>query len=184
MQRILLLDNYDSFTYNLSHYLEGEGAMVDVVLNDQFDKSTLDLYDKVVLSPGPGLPIYSGSMMEVIELSDGIRPVLGVCLGMQAIAEYLGGSLYNQKVVKHGVSENVQIHESILFRGLPEEIEVGLYHSWAVNTEGDFNIISNSKEGVIMAIENKLKNFYGVQFHPESILTQEGKRIIENFLSL
>ncbi len=184
MQRILLLDNYDSFTYNLSHYLEAEGAAVDVVLNDQFDSSTLELYDKVVLSPGPGLPSDSGALMDVIRLSDGIRPVFGVCLGMQAIAEFLGGSLYNQEVVKHGVAEMIQLETSLLFQGVPSEIEVGLYHSWAVNIEGDFEVISKSNEGVIMAIENKSKNFYGVQFHPESILTPQGKEIIKNFLSL
>lgn len=184
MQRILLLDNYDSFTYNLSHYLEAEGVAVDVVLNDQFDPSTLDLYNKVVLSPGPGLPVDSGALMEVIRLSDGVRPVFGVCLGMQAIAEYLGGSLYNQEAVKHGVAEMIQIEPSLLFLGIPSEIEVGLYHSWAVNTEGNFDVISKSNEDVIMAIENKSKNFYGVQFHPESILTPHGKEIIKNFLSL
>tara|TARA_B110000305_G_scaffold97003_1_gene109356 strand:- start:860 stop:1414 length:555 start_codon:yes stop_codon:yes gene_type:complete len=184
LQRILLLDNYDSFTYNLCHYLEAEGAVVDVVLNDQLNCSTLDLYDKIVLSPGPGLPMDSGDLMEVIRLSDGVRPVFGVCLGMQAMAEYLGGSLYNQKQVKHGVGEKIQLESSLLFQGFPSEIDVGLYHSWAVNTEGDFEVISRSRQNVIMAIENKSKNFYGVQFHPESILTPLGKGIIKNFLNL
>lgn len=158
--------------------------MVDVVLNDQLDCSTLDLYDKVVLSPGPGLPVDSGALMEVIRLSDGIRPVFGVCLGMQAIAEYLGGTLYNQKQVKHGVCEIIQIESSLLFQGFPSQIEVGLYHSWAVNAEGDFEVISKSSKNIIMAIENKSKNFYGVQFHPESILTPRGKWVIKNFLNL
>ncbi|NRA12576.1 MAG: aminodeoxychorismate/anthranilate synthase component II [Crocinitomicaceae bacterium] len=184
MQRILLLDNYDSFTYNLSHYLEAEGVQVDVVLNDQFDTSTINLYDKVVLSPGPGLPATSGGMMEVIRLSDGARPVLGVCLGMQALAEYLGGSLYNQAHVKHGVAELIQIEPSQIFQGLPSEIEVGLYHSWAVNVHGEFDVIASSGLDVVMAIENKSKQLYGVQFHPESILTQYGKEIIKNFLNL
>lgn len=184
MQRILLLDNYDSFTYNLSHYITGEGAEVDVVLNDKIDCSALDRYDKIVLSPGPGLPKDSGKLMEVIQLSAGIRPVLGVCLGMQGMVQFLGGELYNQNQVRHGVMELIQIGDSDLFRGLEDAIEVGLYHSWAVKDEGDFEVIATTKEDVIMAIQNKSKKMYGVQFHPESILTKGGKEIIRNFLSL
>lgn len=184
MQRILLLDNYDSFTYNLSHYIVGEGARVDVLLNDEIDCSTLDVYDKVVLSPGPGLPKDSGKLMEVIQKSVGIRPILGVCLGMQGIVEHLGGELYNQSTVKHGVSEIINLQESQLFTGLETEIEVGLYHSWAVKETGDFDIVASSRNNIVMAIQNEEKALYGVQFHPESILTPNGKEIIRNFLQL
>ena len=184
MQRILLLDNYDSFTYNLCHFLEAEGVVVDVVLNNQFDCSNLDLYDKIVLSPGPGLPAESGVMNEVIRLSIGKTPILGVCLGMQALAESLGGVLYNQVQVKHGVSELIDLYESSLFTDLPKSIEVGLYHSWAVKDGGDFNVTSKSKNNVVMSLENINKKVYGVQFHPESILTSHGKEIIKNFLNI
>lgn len=184
MKRILLLDNYDSFTYNLSHYISGEGVEVDVILNDEIDCSTLARYDKIVLSPGPGLPIESGRLNEVIELSAGLCPILGVCLGMQAMAEYLGGELYNQNIVKHGVSESIHIQESKLFIGLEQDIEVGLYHSWAVREEGDFNIIAKSETNIVMAIENISKQMYGVQFHPESVLTPNGRKIIRNFLEI
>jgi len=184
LQRILLLDNYDSFTYNLSHYIEAEGAKVDVVLNDQIDCLLLDMYDKIILSPGPGLPNDSGRLMEVIRLSVGERPVLGVCLGMQGLIEYLGGELYNQNKVKHGVSEFIQLKNSSLFDGLPETIEVGLYHSWAGDESGDYKVTARSDQGTVMAMENVSKQLYGVQFHPESILTPQGKEIIQNFLSL
>lgn len=184
MKRILLLDNYDSFTYNLLHYIEAAGVEVDVILNDKIDCSTLDHYDQVILSPGPGVPVNAGKLMEVIELCAGVRPVLGVCLGMQAIAEYLGGSLFNQDEVKHGVAETIQIQESKLFTGLEPKIEVGLYHSWAIHEEGDFSIIGQSTANIVMAIENTSKQMYGVQFHPESILTPNGREIIANFLNL
>lgn len=184
MQRILLIDNYDSFTHNLSHYLEGEGVHVDVVLNDQFDRTSLDQYDKIVLSPGPGLPKDAGVLLDVIRLAAGKKPVLGVCLGMQAIAEFLGGHLFNQEVVRHGVAEVIEVYDSILFKGLSSEIEVGLYHSWAIDADGDYQVSAKSKNGIIMALENVDQKLYGVQFHPESILTKDGRAILRNFLRI
>jgi len=158
---------------------------VDVIDNDAIDLDSIQDYDKIVLSPGPGLPRNSGRLMEVIKRADSKIPVLGVCLGMQAIAEYLDGELYNQNQVKHGVQEKIELGVSPLFEGLNENIEVGLYHSWAIKQgKGDFQIIATSMHHVPMAIQNEARMFYGVQFHPESIMTPEGKRIIENFLHL
>lgn len=182
---ILLIDNYDSFTYNLYHYLEELGATVDVCMNDSINLEGISDYDAVVLSPGPGLPEDAGELLSVIEACKGHIPVFGVCLGMQALAQDLGGEIYNQKTVKHGVHETVRIDHSALFNGLEDEIEVGLYHSWAVRPDkGDFNVTAVSLSGVVMALENKGFKFYGVQFHPESIMTPAGKTILMNFLDL
>ena len=187
MQRILLLDNYDSFTYNLEHYLSSQEVKVDVVRNDELNgvDAICDKYDKMVISPGPGLPREAKGMMELIKMVHGKIPVLGVCLGMQAIAEFLGGELYNQKEVKHGVEETITIVESPLFEGLQSEINVGLYHSWSVlEGKGDFEITARTKNGVIMAIQNLASKMHGVQFHPESVMTPDGMQIIQNFLNL
>ncbi|NVK65151.1 MAG: aminodeoxychorismate/anthranilate synthase component II [Flavobacteriales bacterium] len=183
MQRILLLDNFDSFTYNLEHYLTGLGMSVDVKRNNE-SISTIDTYDKIVLSPGPGLPSDAGHMKEFLERVDSKIPVLGVCLGMQAIAELCGGTLYNQEEVKHGVSEKIRCESSVLFQDLPSEISVGLYHSWAIEEKGEFTVTARSESGVIMAIENISRKLYGVQFHPESVMTPNGKDILHNFLKL
>ncbi len=184
MKPVLLLDNYDSFTYNLEHLLKGLGAEVTTVRNDDLIESIAD-YSHIVLSPGPGLPRHAGNMMDVIRLAhDQKIPVLGVCLGMQAIAEYLGGHLYNQNNVKHGVSELIELEDVPLFDGLGDKLEVGLYHSWAVHMEGDFDIIAWSKSGVVMALQNIQSKMVGVQFHPESIMTPGGKEILANFLKM
>lgn len=183
MQQILLLDNFDSFTYNLKHYLVGLGCSVHVVRNN-VENLLLNDFDKIVLSPGPGLPDQAGIMMELIAEVDGKIPILGVCLGMQAIAEHLGGEIYNQEKVKHGVQENINCEDSILFDGLPNNIEVGLYHSWAVREHSKYTVTAKSDAGVIMAIENPEKKLFGVQFHPESVMTPEGRRILSNFLKL
>ena len=182
MKRILLLDNYDSFTYNLEHMLRGLGNEVITVRNDAFDGKLLD-YSHVVISPGPGVPSQAGSTMELIRLSSGKIPVLGVCLGMQAIAEYLGGSIYNQPMVKHGVAEVIRIEDVPFFNDMAPRIEVGLYHSWAVSEEGDFEVIARSEGGVIMAIQHKALKMVGVQFHPESIMTVNGKQVLKNFIT-
>lgn len=155
--------------------------LVDVKRNNE-TISTIDMYDKIVLSPGPGLPNEAGGMMNLIGKVDSKIPVLGVCLGMQAIAEYSGGTLYNQKEVKHGVAEKIRCEASLLFKDLPSEMEVGLYHSWAVEGNGEFAVTARSESGVVMAIENQERKFYGVQFHPESIMTPNGKDILHNFL--
>lgn len=155
--------------------------LVDVKRNNE-SISTIDIYDKIVLSPGPGLPKEAGVMMDLIRQVDSKIPVLGVCLGTQAIAEYCGSSLYNQKEVKHGVAEKIRCEASLLFKDLPSVMEVGLYHSWAVEENGEFAVTARSESGVVMAIENQERKFYGVQFHPESIMTPNGKDILHNFL--
>lgn len=178
-----MLDNYDSFTYNLAHYFEAIGVELDVVRNDVVDID-LNRYGGVVLSPGPGLPVDAGKMMGVIKSCDSKIPVLGVCLGMQGIAIYLGGELYNLKEVKHGVSEVARIQGGELFEGIEGNMNVGLYHSWAIAADkGDFTLTAFSENGVVMAMENSARKFYGVQFHPESIMTEHGKEILANFLS-
>ncbi len=184
--KILLLDNYDSFTYNLVHYIEGFDVEVDVVFNDCVNLSEIKHYDKIVLSPGPGLPKDSGKLMDVISLYADSKPMLGVCLGFQALVEYFGGSLYNQETVKHGVAEYASFDQhSKLFAQTESKFKVGLYHSWAVN-KIDFppalKITALSENGVIMAFEHKTRAIAGVQFHPESILSSHGKKIVENFI--
>ncbi len=184
MKPVLLLDNYDSFTYNLEHLLIGLGVEVVTVRNDDSIGSIED-YSHIVLSPGPGLPRHAGNMMSILQLAHSQQiPILGVCLGMQAIAEYLGGHLYNQNSVKHGVSELIELENVPLFNELESQIEVGLYHSWAIHEEGDFEVIARSKSKVIMALQNTGFNMYGVQFHPESIMTPKGNKIVENFIRM
>jgi anthranilate synthase component 2 len=138
-------------------------------------------YDGVVLSPGPGLPETSGALVPFVNKYLGKIPILGVCLGMQALAIELGGELYNQDIVKHGVQEAIAVRKSTLFRKSDENFLVGLYHSWAI-TDGDYQITSVAKSGAAMSLENKLKRCYGVQFHPESIMTPKGKEVLLNFL--
>lgn len=184
--KVLLLDNYDSFTYNLLHYLEGFDAEVTVVFNDQFDLNTLHHFDRIVLSPGPGLPFEAGKMMEVISRAHQTIPIFGVCLGFQAIVEFLDGSLYNQEIVKHGVAEFITIDPtSKLFKETPTRFKVGLYHSWAANYHdfpSSLKISAKSENDVIMAFEHEKLPLAGVQFHPESILSENGKKIVENFI--
>lgn len=182
MQHILLVDNYDSFTYNLAHYLEGMDVRLTICYNDEIDLTTLSEFDAVVLSPGPGLPKKAGQMPELVRRILGEIPVLGVCLGMQCLAEHLGGELYNQMKVKHGVEEMIYLEDSLLFLGLERKIQVGLYHSWAVQEVGDFRVTSRSAENRIMSLENLDKKCFGVQFHPESIMTPQGTQILQNFV--
>lgn len=183
MKQILLLDNYDSFTFNLQHYLLSLGVKVDVVRNDE-EIDNLSKYDGIVISPGPGLPKEAGSLMQVLSKVHGKVPVFGVCLGMQAMCEFLGGELYNQQHVKHGVQELIDVESGVLFKDIDSEIKVGLYHSWAIDDSGDYKVLARSKSGVIMAIENEFSKFYGVQFHPESIMTTDGMKIVKNFIDL
>ena len=159
---------------------------VDVLRNDEVSLERINDYDKIVLSPGPGMPADAGMMPELITRYTGKTPILGVCLGMQGIAEYFGGRLYNQTVVRHGVSTIITTtEESLLFRELPRQFEVGLYHSWAVtDLPNSLRVSATSQEEVIMAIECADQRIYGVQFHPESILTQCGKEILRNFVLL
>jgi len=157
---------------------------VIVKRNNEITLEEVDEYDKIILSPGPGLPKDAGRMLEVIKMYSLKKPILGVCLGMQGIAQVFGGELYNQDRVRHGVTTTIRTAPgSLLFKDLPSEIQVGLYHSWAVNgLTKDFIITALSDENVIMAIEHSYLPIYGVQFHPESILTKYGKEMLQNFI--
>jgi anthranilate synthase component II len=186
--KILMLDNYDSFTYNLVQYIEEIiGGSITVCRNDEITISEVDAFDTIILSPGPGLPSEAGILMELIKKYAETKNILGVCLGQQAIGEAFGGTLSNLEKVYHGVATKIKITEpnELLFRGLDTEIEVGRYHSWVVNTS-DFpktlDITALDHNGQIMALRHKKLNVRGVQFHPESIMTQDGKQMLRNFL--
>jgi anthranilate synthase component 2 len=186
--KILVLDNYDSFTYNLVHLIEKLGCtQVDVYRNDRISLEDVAVYDKILLSPGPGIPKESGILPELVRIYSPVKSILGVCLGLQAIGEVFGGKLVNLPEVFHGVSMDVQVikKEDILFRGLPETFKVGRYHSWAVSNE-DFpsclDITAIDGNGTIMALSHKVYDVRAVQFHPESVLTPDGEIIIRNWL--
>ena len=184
---IVIIDNYDSFTYNLSHQLKALGVQVDVVRNDAFQMSRLEPYDKIVLSPGPGIPEEAGLLNDVIRRYAGRKPILGVCLGHQAIAEVFGGRLENLRTVYHGVQTPTHIiNHDYLFEHLPETFEAGRYHSWVVSRSGlpdCLEVSAISDNGHIMALRHRTYDVRGIQFHPESILTPEGARILQNWLN-
>ena len=187
MIRIALIDNYDSFTYNLSHLVKELGAGVDVYRNDQFELSQLKTYDKILLSPGPGIPSEAGLLMNVIRTYQDSKPILGVCLGHQAIGEVFGARLENLSEVFHGVMSPCHItsEDEYLFRGLSRDIEVGRYHSWVVSKDGlpdCLEITSVSDEGQIMSLRHKEFDIRGIQYHPESVLTAVGRDIIKNWI--
>lgn len=186
MKNILIIDNYDSFTYNLVHYLEDLNAKVTVYRNDEFDIDELKKFDKILLSPGPGIPKEAGLLLDVIKKYASSKSILGICLGQQAIGEVFGGSLVNLEKVYHGVSSKVKVtKDDSLFNDLPAEFEVGRYHSWVINPDDfpeDLEITSVDENGEIMSIRHKNFDIKGVQFHPESILTPNGKKILENWL--
>lgn len=183
---IAIIDNYDSFTYNLSHIVKESGAQVTVLRNDRFELAELDAYDKFILSPGPGIPEEAGLLLDVIRCYADKRPILGVCLGHQAIAEVFGAHLINLSSVYHGIQTPCHLSgNDYLFSGLPETISVGRYHSWIVSRQNFpdcLEITATSDEGSIMAIRHKTLDIRGIQFHPESILTPDGKTIINNWL--
>lgn len=185
--KILLFDNYDSFTYNLVHVIKSLGyENVDVYRNDKIELSQINQYDKIILSPGPGLPSEAGLMMQLIKEYAEKKSILGVCLGHQAIAEHFGATLENIPTVFHGVQTAIKIMgDDNIFAGLPNEILAGRYHSWIVsktNFPDELEIIAEDNAGTIMALKHKKYNLHGVQFHPESILTPDGAHIIQNFL--
>lgn len=192
MQRIVIIDNYDSFTYNLSHLLKEAGADVTVVRNDQFQLQELQQFDKIVLSPGPGIPAEAGLLLSVIRTYAPTKPILGVCLGHQAIGEVFGASLLNLDDVVHGVATPCRIVASDpIFDGLLNKITVGRYHSWVVSPEefpACLEVTAVSDDGgpapTIMALRHRQYEVHGIQFHPESVLTPEGKIIIKNFLAI
>lgn len=185
--RILLLDNYDSFTWNLQHQLVLH-APVDVVRNDAITVDEAARYDRILLSPGPGLPAEAGIMMDLLRKLMSSHPILGVCLGMQGIVEACGGSLFNQARVMHGVAvpcTAVAPHDP-LFHGLPERFAVGLYHSWAAEPDtlpDELRVTARSAQGVIMAVRHARLPVCGVQFHPESVLTPQGAQILGNWVA-
>ncbi|MDC7176790.1 aminodeoxychorismate/anthranilate synthase component II, partial [Bacteroides cellulosilyticus] len=176
--KTVIIDNYDSFTYNLAHLVKELGAEVDVLRNDKFELEELEKYDKIILSPGPGIPEEAGLLLEVIRTYAGRKPILGVCLGEQAIGQAFGGKLTNLSEVFHGIQTNVKIkNKDYIFSGLPTEIPVGRYHSWVVDTEGfpeELVITAISSEGQIMALKHREYDVHGIQFHPESVLTPDG----------
>lgn len=186
--RILLLDNYDSFTFNLAQLLE-ESRLCDfeIIKNDEIEISQVNKFDKILLSPGAGLPHEAGKMNEVIDYFYDKKPILGVCLGMQAIAEYFGATLMNLPNVLHGQAKKIKIDlEDKIYKDLENEIIVGLYHSWSVshlNFPENLIITGISMENIIMSISHKKYDICGVQFHPESYLTKYGEKIIENWIN-
>ena len=186
--KIVIIDNYDSFTYNLSHLVKALGAEVTVLRNDQFQLSDLEPYSKIILSPGPGIPSEAGLLLDVIRTYAGRKPILGVCLGHQAIGEVFGARLQNLSDVFHGVATPCQITcDDALFSGISRHITVGRYHSWVVATDGlpdCLEVTAVSDEGQIMALRHRTLNVRGIQFHPESVLTPDGKQMLQNWLFL
>jgi len=187
--KILVFDNYDSFTYNLVQIIEQiVGSEVDVFRNDKIALEDIEKYDKIILSPGPGIPEEAGILLEVIKKYAPTKSIFGVCLGQQAIAEAFGGSLINLSEIYHGVAtESFQTNAHNIFNSLPETLEVGRYHSWAVNPDdfpAELEITSVDKNGMIMSLKHKTYDVHAVQYHPESILTPDGRNILENFLKL
>ena len=184
--KTVIIDNYDSFTYNLAHLVSELGSEVAVFRNDCFSLGELAFYDKIILSPGPGIPKEAGLLMEVIESYAQRKPILGVCLGHQAIGECFGARLENLKEVYHGIaSEGTQLENDYIFKGLPKRIVMGRYHSWVVSQEkfpDCLEVTAISDDGQIMGLRHKDYDVHGIQFHPESILTPMGKEIVGNFL--
>lgn len=187
---ILVIDNYDSFTYNLVHILESfDGVEVTVVKNDEVDFEAMDGFHKVVLSPGPGIPSEAGLLMPFLARFAESKPILGVCLGHQAIAEHFGGTLVNLSKVYHGIATLCQVQSGFegkgLFAGLPTEFEIGRYHSWVASQENFPHVLAVTavdESGLVMAFQHKTLPVTGVQFHPESVLTPQGKQMLENWV--
>ena len=186
MKKILVIDNYDSFTYNLVHYLEDLNCEVTVYRNDEFDIEEIAGFNKILLSPGPGIPEEAGLLKEVIRKYGATKSILGVCLGQQAIGEVFGGTLSNLDEVYHGVATMIKtvVDDESLFEGLGNEFEVGRYHSWVVdpNLPDVLEATSFDENGQVMSLRHKTFDVRGVQFHPESVLTPNGKKILENWV--
>lgn len=185
--RILVFDNYDSFTYNVVHAVKSLGySNVEVHRNDKIALEDIAAFDKIILSPGPGIPSESGILLDVIKTYAPTKSIFGICLGEQAIGEAFGATLVNLPEVYHGISSDIDIvKEDVLFEEMPTKIKVGRYHSWAVNKEGlpdCLEVTAETEDGMVMALRHKTYDVRGVQFHPESVLTPMGKQIIANFL--
>lgn len=187
MKKVLVIDNYDSFTYNLVHYLEDLNCDVTVVRNDKLVLEDVEPFDKIVLSPGPGIPDEAGLLKPIIEKYAATKSIFGVCLGQQAIGEVFGGSLENLDEVYHGVATNVTISvdDEYIFEDLEKDIEVGRYHSWVVspNLPNSLEATSFDANGQVMSLRHKTYDVRGVQYHPESVLTPDGKKILENWVN-
>ena len=185
--RVLLLDNYDSFTYNLRHYVESFGVECSVVRNDAVDLAMVSEFDKVMISPGPGLPKDSGRLMEFIDRCVEHKPLLGICLGLQGITEHFNGSIFKMKNVAHGVALECKVIDDseYMFKDIPRKFNAGMYHSWAVKESklpSDLLVTARGENGLVMAIRHVTLDVRGLQFHPESIMTVHGKRMIGNWL--
>ena len=185
--KILVFDNYDSFTYNLVQYLEkATAAKVDVVRNDKIPLGEINKYDKILLSPGPGLPAEAGILMELIREYAPKKSILGICLGQQAIGEVFGGKLTNLDSVYHGVATEMEVvKEDVLFKGIPKKFKGGRYHSWVVDEQNfpvDLEITVKDENGYVMGLRHKKYDVRGLQFHPESILTEHGLQMIKNWV--
>ncbi len=187
--KILVIDNYDSFTYNLVHAIKKiTGQQVDVYRNDEISLEEIEKYDKIVLSPGPGIPEEAGLLLDIIKEYAPKKSMLGVCLGHQAIGEAFGGELHNMNRVLHGIATPIKLtgNKSVIFNELPETFDVGRYHSWIVKSDNlpeCFEVTSYDADGLIMSIRHKEFDVQGVQFHPESVLTPMGEKMIENWLN-
>ncbi|WP_461448565.1 anthranilate synthase component II [Mucilaginibacter sp.] len=190
MKNILIIDNYDSFTYNLVHLVNEIGLQCDVWRNDKFDIDDVDAFDKIILSPGPGIPSEAGLLLDVIRKYSPNKSIFGVCLGQQAIAEVFGGELYNLKQPMHGIATPIKVTDDKeqLFIGLPERFKVGRYHSWVVDEKSVPEILTvtaiDEEDNSVMALRHKEYDVRGVQFHPESILTEFGKEMMANWIGV
>ena len=185
--KILVLDNYDSFTYNLVYIVRqlGYGAQMDVFRNDKISLEDVANYDKILLSPGPGVPSEAGIMPDLLKRYSSTKSILGVCLGHQAIGEAFGGSLTNLSEVLHGVASPVTIQKDLLFEQIPDTFSIGRYHSWVIDESTlspDLEVIARTPDRQIMAVRHRQYRVRGVQFHPESILTQYGVQLMKNWL--
>jgi len=183
---VLVIDNYDSFVYNLVHYLEELNCVVTVRRNDELDLDEVEKYDKILLSPGPGIPDEAGLLKAIVEKYAPTKSILGVCLGQQAIGEVFGGKLVNLESVYHGIATKIKrcVDDEVLFEGLEKEFEVGRYHSWVVekNLPHCLEATSYDHNGQVMSLRHRAFDVKGVQFHPESVLTPDGKKMIENWV--
>ncbi len=190
MKQVLLIDNYDSFTYNLVHAIEEILTQkIEVVNNDKIYLEEVEAYDYIILSPGPGLPDESGKLLDIIARYKSSKKIFGVCLGLQAIGEVYGGKLKNLNKVYHGIQSQVfkTSSPSILYEGVGDDFEAGRYHSWVLDQENipkELLITAKDENGTIMSIEHKTDSVYGVQYHPESFMTKVGMRILSNFFKL
>ena len=186
--RLLIVDNYDSFTFNLKHMCESYVSSVNVVRNDEISINDISFFDKIIISPGPGLPLDAGISVELVQKYYTKKPILGICLGAQAIAIAFGCKLFNLNEVMHGKKTKIDIldQEDAVYENIPKHISVGRYHSWAINLSSDSNFMPTAldKNQIVMSFKHVQYPLYGIQYHPESILTKFGQKILTNWLSI